>query len=95
MARKIGMMVTCNRCGRTCFRPEIKHSQGYYEVTEKGWSHDFVGNNESKDLCPHCYAMEKTMIDRFMAGKNVSIPALEGRAMDLGDPEKERETESE
>lgn len=76
MSRKIGMLVTCNRCGRTCFRPQIGDRGDYFKTTEKGWSYDFSGPEGTIDFCPHCAALKNSINKRFLAGKSVSIPAL-------------------
>lgn len=75
---KEGRIIYCDRCGVSTFEHLNK------AVTE--WSHmptyhhkDYMTTVGGKDLCPHCYAVYNTMIQRFMDGKHIDIPEVESR----------------
>ena len=83
---KEGRIIYCDRCGVSIFEPLNKF------VTENAGivsyhSKDYMKTVGGKDLCPHCYAVYNTMIQRFIDGESVNIPEVENKPLKGGDEE--------
>lgn len=89
---KEGLLVVCDRCGRTEFAERFHGTASMgvakriiiwegnrYEMKSEGWHRPHCDIM----LCPNCNAVQKTINGRFMRGKSVSIPALNGKEDDV------------
>lgn len=90
---KEGLLVVCDRCGRTEFAERFHGTASIsvakriiiwegnrYEMKCEGWYRPHCDIM----LCPHCNAVRKDIDIRFMRGQSVSIPALDGKEDGLG-----------
>ena len=81
---KEGRIIYCDRCSVSCFEPLNKfvtENAGVVTYHNKNYMTTVGG----KDLCPHCYAIYNTMIQRFIDGESVNIPEVESKLVKGGD----------
>lgn len=84
MSTQKGLLVTCDRCGKTTFRKYIGKGEtdgGYttwdkFEEMSKGWTY-----TENKYLCPVCAEHYRKMMDIFMSNDNTKLTIEDVDAM--------------
>lgn len=81
---KEGRIVYCDRCGVSAFQSLNKTAtealgKPYYHDFPKGWYVYTDVHDAYHNLCPHCFALLKTIENRFLEGKSINMPAVESR----------------
>lgn len=76
---KKGKLWICDRCGRTQFQERMKSTEPtieLYKPMDPPWL-----NGLYNTLCPACEALVESARKSIIAGKSVSIPSLENKAL--------------